>query len=381
MSSEFPRAWVTIDLQALKKNMSQVRAHCPDSKVVAVVKADAYGHGMEQVARALKESHTRLALFAVASLEEALQLHSFDLNIPILLLSGFRDAEELATCFEANIAVVIHSWYQVELLQSNFDEDFFAGERQLWIKHNSGMNRLGMGADDCVNAFKELHKCPDAKLVLMSHLGFAVDVNAPASRDFTQSQIAEFNEVRDQLVQANFNSVECSMAASAGILTLPETHYQYVRPGVMLYGSSPLANETGEELGLLPVMTLRSRLIAINEVKAGAAIGYDSTYVCDRDTRVGVVSIGYADGYPRSAENGTPVIVHTQAGSTRTRLIGRVSMDMLTIDLSGIEQVQIGDEVVLWGEGLCADEVAKLAGTISYELFCKVTARVSYKYV
>jgi alanine racemase len=170
------------------------------------------------------------------------------------------------------------------------------------------------------------------------------------------------------------------MAASAGILGLPATHYDIVRPGIMLYGASPLTTATGEELGLLPVMTLYSRLIAINAVAAGASIGYGATYTCDRDTRVGVVAIGYADGYPRSAINGTAVLIQTQAGSVRTRLIGQVSMDMITVDISGVDSVQLGDEVVLWGVGLCADEVAKQAQTISYELFCKLTARVDFEY-
>lgn len=376
-----PRAWITIDLRALKKNLSQVRAHCPEAKIIPVIKANGYGHGMQQVAQALKDSRIKLAAFAVASIEEALQLHAFNLDISILLLSGFVNEEELVECMEVGIEPVIHSHYQVSLLQKIFAQNRFDGTRKLWIKQNTGMNRLGFSAGACIDAYRSLHKYPHTALVLMSHLAYADDINDPASHDYTEKQLAQFDDVRKQLLQLRGEEVESSMAASAGILTLPKTHYQYVRPGVMLYGSSPLALETGEELGLLPVMTLYSRLIAINLVKAGEFIGYNAGYSCDRDTRVGVVSIGYADGYPRSAPNGTPVIVNSGAGPMRSKLIGRVSMDMLTVDLTDMDQVQIGDEVVLWGSGLGADEVARLAGTISYELFCKVTQRVKFEYV
>ena len=243
------------------------------------------------------------------------------------------------------------------------------------------MNRLGFSSSDCVEAYQILQKFPEIDLVLMSHLGCADELQDGAGREVTEAQINEFNQVRDQILQEDGKAIICSMAASAGILKAPETHYDYVRPGVMLYGASPLTVETGEELGLLPVMTLHSRLIAINQVGAGDSIGYGATYTCDRDTRVGVVSIGYADGYPRSAANGTAVLIQTPAGPMRTRLIGRASMDMITVDLTGMDDVQVGDEVVLWGTGLCADEVARAADTISYELFCKLTSRVDFEYV
>ena len=215
----------------------------------------------------------------------------------------------------------------------------------------------------------------------MSHLAFADDMGNPASRAFTDKQMEGFLGLRKQLQKDCDETVETSMAASAGILSLPETHLNYVRPGVMLYGSSPLAKMAGGEVGLHPVMTLSSRLISISDVPAGESIGYNATYVCEKDTRVGTVSIGYGDGYPRSAVNGTPVLVKTQTRTLRTQLIGRVSMDMITIDLSGIEDAQIDDEVILWGAGLSSDEVSKYANTISYELFCKITQRVHYVYV
>lgn len=381
MTEPTKRAWATIDLDALNKNLALVHSHSPHAKIIPVIKSDAYGHGMETTARAIINAPTKIAAFAVASLAEALELKRLELKLPILLLNGFVDADELLACLELGIEPVVHSEYQVSLLEELFRQSLFDGRRKLWIKHNSGMNRLGLNSDDCISAFLKLHNYPDTELVLMSHLAYADDMNDPAAREFTDKQMQEFETVRQQLVAAGMQEVECSMAASAGILTLPQTHFHYVRPGVMLYGSSPLATQTGEEVGLYPVMTMSSRLIAINDVKAGESVGYNASYVCERNTRVGVVSIGYGDGYPRSAANGTPVLVKTRGGSTRTRLLGRVSMDMITVDLSGVDDARINDEVVLWGSGLCADEVAQHAGTISYELYCKVTKRVDFEYV
>ena len=380
MSSIQHRAWATIDLQAIKKNLGLVRSLCPESKIVPVIKANAYGHGMEQVARALQESHTRLSAFAVATLEEALQLHKLNLGTPIVLLAGFANAEELGECLEAKIQPVVHSMHQLTMLQDRFDEDFFAGNRRIWIKHNSGMNRLGFSTGACAEAFPAVHRYPDTELVLMSHLACADDLENPQARDLTYKQMAEFNALRQRLMQITDAPVDSSLAASAGILNLPETHYQYVRPGIMLYGGSPVVGTTGAELGLLPAMTLKARLMAINEAKAGSTVGYGARYTCKQNTRVGVVGIGYADGYPRSAADGTPVVVHVQGQALRTQLIGRVSMDMITIDLTGIDAAQIGDEVTLWGAGLSADEVARYSDTISYELFTKVTQRVHIEY-
>ena len=375
------RAWATIDLNALRKNLAHVRALCPESKIVPVIKSNAYGHGMEQVARALQDSHTRIAAFAVSTIEEGLELNALKLDVPIVLLNGFVTAQELALCLEAGIEPVVHSPYQVTLLEDQFNNEIFGDKRKIWLKLNSGMNRLGMSLENCLESYANLHKFPGTEFVLMSHLGYADAMDNHASRDFTARQMQEINLAHEKMVASKKQEVELSVAASAGILTLPDTHFNYVRPGVMLYGSSPLAAETGEEIGLQPVMTLSSRLIAINRVAAGESIGYNATYVCARDTSVGVVSIGYGDGYPRSAVNGTPVLIKTASGVTRTQLIGRVSMDMITIDLTGIDDASIDDEVILWGAGLCADEVAQTAGSIAYELFCKVTQRVAFEYI
>ena len=381
MTKSTKRAWTIINLNALRKNLSLVRALCPESRIIPVIKSNAYGHGMEQAARALKDTDTRIATFAVATLEEALELKGLNLDVPILLLSGFVSAEELALCMENEIEPVIHSTYQVELLEKQWDLELSTDNRRLWLKHNSGMNRLGMTTESCLKAYAKLHEYPGTEFVLMSHLACAGDIENPDSQEVTTRQMDQFKQTYKSLIEAERVDLPRSIAASAGILTLPDTHLDYVRPGVMLYGSSPLAGSTGEEIGLQPVMTLSSRLIAINQVSAGEFIGYNASYVCDRDTLVGVVSIGYGDGYPRSAANGTPVLVKTQSGINRTRLIGRVSMDTITVDLTEIPDACINNEVILWGNDLCADEVAHAAGTIAYELFCKVTQRVTFEYV
>ena len=380
MTSISRRAWATIDLSALKKNLAQVRAYSPGSKIYPVIKSNAYGHGMAEAAAALKASNTNISGLAVATVDEAIRLRQIEAELPILLLNGFMNEEELRECLARRIEAVVHADYQLGALEKVLAEEVLVDARKFWIKYNTGMNRLGLGKRQASEFYLRLQKSPNTELVLMSHLACADDPDSQEFASFTQQQLQYLTELRSELVTASKQDVECSMAASAGILQWPDTHLDYVRPGVMLYGSSPMAGKTGEELGLQPVMTLRSRLITIRDLKAGESIGYGATYVCDRDTRMGTVSIGYGDGYPRSAINGTPVLVQTASGSVRTRMIGRVSMDMITIDLTGIDDAQIDDEVTLWGEGLCADEVARSAGTISYELFCKVTPRVEVSY-
>lgn len=376
MAETTQRAWATIDCNALKKNLGRVRALCPDSKIIPVIKANAYGHGMVEMARCLATDNHVAAGLAVATVDEALTLSELNTGLPILMLNGVRNAEELRLCLEKEIELVVHSPHQVALLAEQFDKEIIGGKRRLWLKQNSGMNRLGMSGEQVEQAYLDLHKFPDTQFVLMSHFAWADDPDNAAATSLTARQLSSIETTRGRLIAARSEDIPCSVSASAGIITQPAAHYQYVRPGIMLFGSSPITGETGEEAGLLPVMTLSARLMAINEVKRGESIGYGATYICDADTRVGVVSIGYGDGYPRAAVNGTPVLINTDAGPVRTRLIGRVSMDMITIDLTSIDSAKLDDEVVLWGAGLCADEVADCAGTIAYELFCQVTARV-----
>ena len=374
------RARATIDLRALKKNFSQVSAHCPESQIVPVIKANAYGHGVEKVALALNAMHRKCAALAVASMEEAIQLRTLGLSTPILLLSGFRDKAEMDLCLNNKIEPVIHSMYQVEEIDKYLQTEIPTGVGRVWVKFNSGMNRLGFDKEQALRVYEDLHKYPETEVVFMSHLASADDPESQSAVELTQRQIAEFVSLKQQIANSTQGPVQASLAASAGILSLPQTHHQFVRPGFMLYGGSPFTNRTAQEIGLLPVMTLRAKIIAINNVEAGGTIGYGATHRCRQSTRVGIVSIGYADGYPRSAKNGTPVLVNTKQGPRRAGLLGRVSMDTIAIDLTGLDTVKIADDAVLWGDGLSADEVAGYADTISYELFCKVTQRVEFVY-
>ncbi len=378
------RAWADIDLTALSKNLSLTSTRCPDSRIIPVIKANGYGHGLEQVARALAGADCSIEALAVAAMSEAQRLLQLQLDVPVILLPGFSNAEELRFCLSQNIEPLIHSRHQLDLLyaelDSNLNKENGRGAGRVWLKLNSGMNRLGMSEQDCVKAFAKLHSYPETEAVLMSHLACPDQPDDAQAAEFTAKQIARFKSVHGQLSASAESPFKSSLAASAAILSLPQTHYDFVRPGIMLYGGSPIEGLPAEEIGLSPVMTLRSRLIAVNDVAAGESIGYGATYTCARDSRIGVVSIGYGDGYPRAARNGTPVLVKTQQAVVRTVLAGRVSMDMITIDLTGIDGAQPGDEVVLWGEGLSADEVATAAGTISYELFCNVAQRVQFQY-
>ena len=380
MIDSSPRAWATIDLRALKKNLSQVSSHCPESQIVPVIKANAYGHGVEKVALALNAMHRKFAALAVASMEEAIQLRTLGISTPILLLSGFRDKVEMDLCLNHKIEPVIHSMYQFEEIDKYLQTEILTGFGRVWVKFNSGMNRLGLDKEQALQVYGDFHRRPETEVVFMSHLASADDPESQSAVELTQRQIAEFVSLKQQIANSTQGPVQASLAASAGILSLPQTHHQFVRPGFMLYGGSPFTNRTAQEIGLLPVMTLRAKIIAINNVEAGGTIGYGATHRCRQYTRVGIVSIGYADGYPRSAKNGTPVLVNTKQGPRRAGLLGRVSMDTIAIDLTGLDTVKIADDAVLWGDGLSADEVARYADTISYELFCKVTKRVEFVY-
>ncbi|MCY4357605.1 MAG: alanine racemase [Gammaproteobacteria bacterium] len=375
------RAWATIDLKALRNNLARVCKLCPSSKIIPIVKANAYGHGMVRIAVAVRDCETAVAGFGVATLDEALKLRKSGNEMPIVLLNGFMSVEELTECLQCNIEPVVHSDYQVRLVESISSDSMPGHRHKFWIKYNTGMNRLGMDRALSRDSYHKLNRLPGTELVLMSHLACADDPDNDRFSEFTQQQLKYLLHLRNELTNNMQKEVVCSLAASAGILHWPATHLDIVRPGVMLYGSSPMVQQTGEELGLQPVMTLKSRLIAIRTLEAGESIGYGATWTCDRKTRVGTVSIGYGDGYPRSAANGTPVVVKSAGGIRRTRIIGRVSMDMITIDLSDIDDVLIDDEVQLWGTDLSADQVARSAGTIAYELFCKLTARVPCDYI
>ncbi len=345
-----------VDLEALVANLQRARTAAPCSRVAAVVKADAYGHGLVPVARALEASVDRLA---VACLEEAARLHGAGIGRPSLLLEGVFEAAELAEAAVLGAAVVVHCEEQLAALE----RAGLTRPVEVWLKVDTGMHRLGWPAEDVPAIWPRLRACPAVgDVVLMSHLASA---DRPGDA-CNAAQLDRFDSATHGL------EAERSMANSAAVLSRPEAHGDWVRPGIMLYGASPLAGRTASELGLEPVMTLRSRLIAVRQCRAGDRVGYGGDWVCPEAMPVGVVAIGYGDGYPRHLPAGTPVLV----GDRRLPLIGRVSMDMITIDLRGRPETRPGDGVVLWGAGLPVDEIAARAGTIAYELLCQVTPRV-----
>jgi len=343
-----------IRVAALRYNLQRVRDSAPSSRIIAVVKANGYGHGMQIVAHALNDADA----FAVASIDEAINLRESGIHQPILLLEGFFDEADLLLLQAYSLQPVIHSHYQLECLENASITYPF----DVWLKLNTGMNRLGFGLSEFSTVYKRLQECDAVQTVhAMTHFACADD----RSDSMTAKQIQRFDQT---LTGA---PLSCTLANSAGILGHPDSHRDWVRPGIMLYGTSPFVDADATSLDLRAVMNLKSELIAVHEVAAGDSVGYGAEWVCEHDMRIGVVAGGYGDGYPRHAPAGTPVLVNGQ----RVALVGRVSMDMITVDLTDCD-AQVGAPVLLWGDGLAADEVARCAETIAYELFCNVAPRV-----
>lgn len=348
-----PASWAIIDQEALKYNLQQVRLQTPQSKIMAVIKANGYGHGLCSIARALRGADA----FAVARVDEAIQLRGAGIRQRIAVLEGFSDKDELQSHAQYRLEPVIHTLEQLPFLE-NID----VSVSHIWLKLDTGMHRLGIDPEDFQSCYDRLRK--HYTVSVMTHLA-----NADERDDLTTLKQLE---LFSQLVSSY--SSERSIANSAGIIGWKKSHAEWVRPGIMLYGVSPFAEKTGPELGLKPVMSLYSRLISIKTVSAGEAIGYGGNYVCQRKSRIGVIAIGYGDGYPRQVASGTPVLIDGQ----RVLQVGRVSMDMITVDLSDYPAIKIGDPVLLWGEGLPVEEIARRANTIPYTLLCGVTQRVNF---
>ena len=343
----------TFNTAALRNNLAVARARAPDSRVWAVVKANAYGHGLLRAVEALASADG----FALLDLEEAVRLRDAGVRKPILLLEGFFSLDDLAIAVEHGLSVVVHAEEQVDMLVAAG----FPTRIPLYLKLDTGMNRLGFSAEAFAIALERLQGCRMAgEITLMTHFA-----DADGERG-VREQLERFAKA------TRASALPRSLANSAALLRFPETHADWVRPGIMLYGCSPFADESAERLGLQPVMTLTSELLAVRELAKGDRVGYGGAFVAPRRMRVGVVACGYADGYPRHAPDGTPVLV----AGRRAKTAGRVSMDMLTVDLTGVPEAAVGAPVTLWGEGLSADEVATAAGTISYELLCRLAARV-----
>lgn len=344
-----------IDVDALRHNLEVVRSLAPDSRVVSVVKADAYGHGVRQVLPGLEASD----VLAVATVEELQAVRQAGWAGRLLLLEGFAGAREFDVVARTGAETVIHHETQLELLEAR---GALPGPR-CWLKVDTGMHRLGFPAVAFDDALVRLQALGAGRPpILMSHFACADD---PAS-GATVQQLERFQAVCDR------DDLSVSLANSAGLLNFPRSHRDYVRPGILLYGISPLAEATGEDHGLRPVMTLSTHLLAINPVPAGERVGYGGRFTCPEPMRIGVAGIGYGDGYPRAVPDGTPVLLNGR----RAAIAGRVSMDMITIDLRGHDDARVGDQVILWGRGMPVETIARAAGMIPYELVCGVTGRV-----
>jgi alanine racemase len=345
-----------VDTQALQANLECVRAAAPRARVLAVIKANGYGHGLLRTARTLQAADA----FGVASIDEAVALREAGFTHPILLLAGFFSEDELAAISALRLDIVVHHESQLDTLERvRLDTPVY-----VWLKIDSGMHRLGFLPDRAADIYRRLRACAQVgtEVRLMTHLANA-DARAD---DATLDQLGVFQRAVEGL------SGERSIANSAGILGWPQTHADWVRPGLMLYGVNPFTTGVASDVGLRAAMSLTSQLIAINHHRRGDAIGYGGDYRCPEDMPIGVIAIGYGDGYPRAAVTGTPVLV----GGRRVSLVGRVSMDLVTVDLREHPRAAVGDEAILWGGDLPVEEVARCAATIPYELLCRVAARV-----
>jgi alanine racemase len=339
-----------IDSAALRHNLAAAKRLAPRARVWAVVKANAYGHGLVRTAKALAADGLGLI-----ELEAALELRRAGEKRPILLMQGFYSPGELEPIAVNGITTVVHHAEQLSMLEKARP----SAKIPVYLKLNSGMNRLGFAGNELEDAHARLARCA-GEITLMTHFADA------DGRRGVQWQLERFTKL-----SAGLNNPR-SLANSAAILRYPETHTEWVRPGIMLYGCSPFADTSAEKLGLKPVMTLSTELIAVRELREGDSVGYGCTFTASGPMRVGIVACGYADGYPRHAPTGTPILVCGK----RTRTLGRVAMDMIIADLTGISEAAVGSPVTLWGEGLSADEVAASAGTVSYELLCALSQRV-----
>lgn len=351
-------ATVTIDLDAIAHNYRVAKSQAPEQKALAVIKANAYGHGALEVAKKLEPEADG---FAVACIEEAVELREGGIHKPIVLLEGFFTPDELDYICRHDIWTAVHNDFQLDAIAAAE----LIRPVNVWLKLDTGMHRLGFSPEEYRAAYWRLEAMPQVSSVTMlSHFTSADDMDSPVTRH----QMEIYGSVSRECPSA------MSFANSAATMKHSGAHHDWQRPGIILYGSSPFEGEGDVQAQLKPAMTLTSEVIAVHDLKPGDAIGYNGTWVCDKPTRVGTVAMGYADGYPRQARNGTPVLVNGQ----RTRIIGRVSMDMLTVDLTGIDADR-GASVELWGENLLANEVAPWCDTISYTLFTGITRRVHRK--
>jgi len=350
-----------INLSALQHNLKVLQTYAPNSQILAVVKANAYGHGMIKIAQNLSGIYG----LGVARLNEALLLRDAGITTPIVLLEGFFHADDIETLVTHNLQTVVHSQQQLDaILKCKLNHPL-----QVWLKLDTGMHRLGFQGNEFDLAYQRLASSENVlqPINLITHFNCADELD----NKVTATQLTTFQS------HINSSSGLNSLANSAATLAWPATHADIIRPGIALYGVSPFENKLADDFNIKPVMTLKSQLIAVRAHQAGESVGYGATWTAKSDTILGVVAIGYGDGYPRMAPEGTPVLVNGRL----VPIVGRVSMDMLTVNLGSHSSDKVGDAVTLWGEGLPATDVANHIGTIAYELVTKLTSRVTLQYV
>ena len=350
-----------IDTEALRRNLKTVRQLAPNRKVMAVIKANAYGHGMITVGRALSGADA----LAVARVDEAMQLREAGLGQTVVILEGIFDIDQLGLAARHGFELVIHDKTQLDFLRNWTTPDTFT----VWLKIDTGMSRLGFRCEDFSDVYSQIQDMKSVRqpVRLMTHLSDADDLDNKKNAE----QIERFDNLTNELPG------EKSVANSAAAIGWPDSWYDWIRPGIALFGASPYPGRVGYEHGLIPVMSLHSTVIAIRNVAKGESVGYGSRWTATENKRLGVVAIGYGDGYPWHLPDGTPVLINGK----RLPLVGRVSMDMITIDLTKHPDMGVGDSVQLWGPDLPVEEIAGLADTIPYDLLCGVTQRVSVEII
>lgn len=356
------RATVKINLDAIVHNYKYAKVLAPHSKAIAVIKANGYGHGALQIAKILE--HHNVDGFAVANVQEGINLRENGIKHPnLVILQGPQGREQWKEVHDHNLIPMIHNPDQMAYCLNEWPQ-----HRPIWVKVDTGMHRLGITPSQAESFLvKSLHKFGKEKLVVCSHFACSDEVGL----EFNFEQLDIMCKIQKKL------DLNWSIANSGAIMTLPEAHGTWNRAGYMLYGNSPLTSNHPSATNLRPAMNFSAPIIAIREVPPGESVGYSRKWYAERMSRIATIAVGYADGYPRHARNGTPVIIRNQ----RAHLAGRVSMDMITVDVTNIPDAQIGDEVCLWGDGLSINEVASFADTIGYELLTKVTTRPKREYI
>lgn len=349
------QATVYIDSEALQYNLNRVKQLAPTAKIVSMVKANAYGHGVKDCLPALSSTDA----FGVACLEEALEIRTLGYQQPITLIEGIFSADEMLSVLQYNLEIVVHHQVQLDWLLAHKDA-YIAKNLKVWVKLNSGMNRLGFKTPEIIDVIQSL-KADGFSCVLAMHFANADAEDHPLNEQ-QKNQFLDVKEACDPIMASCCNS--------AAIFKWPELNFDFVRPGIMLYGASPFADQSVKELDIKPVMTFTAEIIALNHIEAGESVGYGSTFVADKDMNIAIVSIGYGDGYPRAFPKQNYVTINGQA----TLVIGRVAMDMIAIDNTDLN-APLGTVVELWGKDRLVDDVAEANGTIGYELLCRMSAR------